>query len=729
MRIFLQVFIISTFSATGLFAQEEIVINFPDEKNWNVVAEGETLEFRLEATGGLSANYSFSAVTEPDVDMQLSKEGEFIWKPAYDLVSADEKSKKISVIFEVSNEGGQVADRQVDFIVKQSFRLSPLTNLAPFFIRKDTINTYQVKVNTKEFEIVADSSRMPSGMKLSKESVFQWNPDTEQYAQLQKEPVLIEFYVRDLKFGDMVPGELKVLPAPQKEPVSRAAKTSRLSLLLPDQINWNVTEEGQALSFKLRAAGGKDQKYKFTISQGAEADISFDTLGNFYWQPDFDFVDRLEESRLVPVIFEVTNANGQTDKEQINLLVYHTNRPPEVDELKPFYVQYGVQNSYQLDNENNIYDPDNDPLVFKPVLSQMPQGMMLSGKGELSWKPSSSQYYHLQREPIILEFLVEDQPYKSQTTGELRIEVSQQDLPPDISMVPNQEKYHIKENETLNLRFYLSDPNGDEDIMTFDFVTDNSRIPRSALVKNDPTQWEFVWTPDYDFFIEPGDTGTYTLTFFVIDRSNQRKEKQIQVTVEDAENMAEKDRLLYSQYRTSLVRVWNLMEQLREKEKELKKDYRRAKRGKRQRAITTASLGAITGVSPVVLNDDPGAQKVVSGIGGTTSMTLGSLEASNVIGRDPSSVFEKLSYITQKLNELETQGNVFAGKYALPNTRRSDEFSEDLKKLIVTLSLKEVTSLELDASWQNPKKPTDKNIQNAFKDFNPDESKSTIINE
>lgn len=729
MRVFWQFFIISTFSVTGLFAQEGIAINFPEQDDWNIVAEGEVLEFKLKATGGLSANYSFSAVTEPDVDMQLSKEGEFYWKPAYDLVSADEKSKKVSVIFEVSNEGGQVKDRQVDFIVKQSFRLSPLNNLAPFFIRKDTINAYQVKVNTKEFEFVTDSSQMPSGMKLSKKGVFLWNPDTEQYAQLRKEPVLVKFYMRDLQYGDMIPGALKVLPAPQKEPDPGTAKASRLKLQLPDQIDWSVTEEGQIMSFKLGAVGGKDQKYKFTISQGAEADISFDTLGNFYWKPDFDFVDRLEESKLIPVIFEVSNGSGQTDKEQINLLVYHTNRSPEVDELKPFYVQYGVQNSYQLNDENYIHDPDNDPLVFKPILSQMPQGMTLSGKGELNWKPSSSQYYRLQQEPMKLEFLVEDQPYKSQTVGKLKVEVSQQDLPPDISMVPNQENYHIKENETLNLRFYLSDPNGDEDILIFDFVTDNSRIPKSALVKNDPTQWEFVWTPDYDFFIEPGDTGTYTLTFFVIDRSNQREEKQIKVTIEDAENLAEKDRLLYSQYRTSLIRVWNLMEQLREKEKELKKDYRRAKRGKKQRAITTASLGAITGVSPVVLTDDPGAQKVVSGIGGTTSMTLGSLEASNVIGRDPSSVFEKLSYITQKLNELETQGNVFAGKYALSNTRRSDEFSEDLKKLIVTLNLKEVTTLELDASWQNPKKPTDKNIQNAFKDFNPDESKSTIINE
>ncbi len=560
-----------------------------------------------------------------------------------------------------------------------------------------------------------------------------WTPTAAQFERLLEEPLTIMFFVHDLQYEDMIPGELKVqakaLPTITSTAPNKQGKAQKVNLMLPNQLDWNVVGEGDTMSFRLTAVGGADQQYTFTLSQGAEAGISFDDLGNFFWSPDYDFVDRLEETKTVPVIFEVSNASNESDRRQVNLVVYHTNRPPEVEELKPFYVQYGVQNTYQLNSGNNVKDPDNDPIVFKPVLSEMPQGMTLNGKGEISWKPSISQYYKIQRDSVYIDFLVEDQPYKDQTHGRLPVKVTQQDLPPDISMVPNQDKFHIKEDETLNLKFYLSDPNGDQDIQVFDFVADSRRIPKSTLVKNDLTQWEFVWMPGYDFFVEPGDTGTYTITFYVIDFSNQRKEKQIQVMVEDAENLLEKDRLLYSQYRSGLVRVWNLMEQLREKEKELKKEYKKAKRGKRHRNITTASLGAVTGISPVVLNDDPTTQKYVSGIGGTTSMTIGSLEAGNVIGRDPSKVFERLSYINTKLNELDTQGNVFAGKYALSNNRRSKEFNEDLKKLIINLSMKDVTTLELEASWDNPKRATDKNIQNAFKDFNPDESKSIMINE
>ena len=674
-------------------------------------------------------NYTFSAVSEEKLGLQLSNDGEFHWTPGYQLVSAAEKSKKFPVIFEVTNEGGQMTSRQVDFIIKQKNRISDLTGLKPFYVKETTENKYKVPLDKEGFQFIADSVKMPKGLKLTKNGEFQWNPDATQYAQLQREPMEVAFNVEDLQYGDMIPGKIRIMAATPPEPAPKNKKKSSLTLVLPMKTDWNVVGEGQPMSFQLSAKGGDDQNYKFSISKGSEIGVSFDSFGNFYWKPDFDFVDRLEESKKVPVIFEVTNSSGQTARQQVELVVYHVNRPPEIDDLKTFYVQYGVQNTYRLDNGNYVQDPDNDPIVFKPILSQMPQGMVLNGKGELSWKPSISQYYRLQKKPMVLEFIVEDQPYKSQTIGKLRVEVTQQDLPPEISMVPNQDKFHIKEDETLNLKFYLSDPNGDQDILTFDYVTDNSRIPKSALVKNDPTQWEFVWTPDYDFFVEPGDTGTYTLTFFVIDHANQRKEKQIRVTVEDAENLQEKDRLLYSQYRTGLVRVWNLMEQLRDKEKELKKDYKRAKKGKKHRAITTASLGAITGISPVVLNDDPSAQKYVSGIGGTTSMTIGSLEASSVIGKDPSSVFEKLSYINQKLNELESQGNVFAGKYALPDSRRNKDFGEDLKKLIITLNLKDVTTLDLDAGWDNPKKASDKNIQNAFKDFNPDESKSTVINE
>jgi hypothetical protein len=616
-----------------------------------------------------------------------------------------------------------------DLVVHNQARISASPNQPPFFVKQQTDNRYQLAL-PPDFAVPAGPHTLPEGMRVSSGGELRWRPTDEQFEQLRQAPLPIKVAIQDQTYGDELIASVDVLPAaPAKEEAPRASDPDNaVRLQFPRRRGWNVVREGEVLNLKLSATGGLDQDYSYRVLNGEAIGLSYDTLGNVYWKPSYAVVDRLEETKKIPLIFEVRNQSGQRDRQQLSLQVYHTNRPPEVSELKKFYVQYGTDNVYQLGTDAAITDPDDDPIVFKPMISQMPQGMTLSAQGELSWKPSLTQYSRLRREPIDLEFVVEDQPYEAQQTGKLRIEATQQDLPPNISVVPNQDHFYIREDESLNLKFYLSDPNGDEDIVGFDFVSDQ-RIPSSALVRNEPTQWEFVWQPGYDFFVEPGDTGTYQITFFVMDRANQRQERRVTVTVQDAENLIEKDQLLYRQYRTGLMRIWDLMAQLQEKEKELSRSYRRARRGKKHRVLTTASIGAVTGLSPVVLSNDVTGQKYVSGVGGTASMTLGSLEAGKVIGKDPSSIYERLSYINQKLNELQTQGNLFAGKYALSASRRSAEFGEDLKKLILLLKVEKVTELELDASWKNPKKASDKNIQDTFRDFNPDPDKSTQINE
>ena len=720
-----------------LYAQQEseISIIFPKGENWNKVQEGQTLEFRLQAEGGLSGNYSFRALADSSINNYTLKEnGFFSWTPGYGLVSAEKGEQTFPVIFEVENEGGQRASRQVEFLVKQQSRLTNFLQPEPFLVKPGQDNLYKLELDPDVFRV--EINELPQGITFD-EMRFSWNPTETQWLKLEGQPLTIRYDVVDKAYGDQQTISLGVRQSPDVETVAETSEpqqsnVSSLNLVLPDRSGWNIVREGEVMSFQLDARGGQDDQYSFNMLQGGndKLSISFDTLGNFYWEPSYDQVARLQEEQLVQLIFEVKNASGQTDRQQVELLVYHTNRAPQVGELKTYYIQHNTENIYQLGNNESISDPDQDPLVFKPILAQMPQGMSLSGSGELSWKPSYSQYSRLQREPFMLEFIVEDQPYKAQTKGRLRITVTQQDHPPQISMVPaNVENFEIREDEALNLKFYLSDPNGDQDIMAFDFISETRRVPESALIENEQTQWEFIWTPGYDFFVEPGSEETYEITFFVLDRTNQRSEKTISVTVIDAENLVEKDRLLYSQYREGLVRVMNLIDHLKERQKELQKDYKKAKKGKKGRAITTASLGAITGLSPVVLTDNQQTQRYVSGIGGTTSMTIGSLEASNVIGKDPSDIFEKLSYLNQKINELETQGEVFAGKYALSDSRRDSNFTEDLKKLIVLLKLKDVTTLELDASWRNSRKPNDRNIQETFKSFNPDQEKSSIINE
>jgi hypothetical protein len=238
-------------------------------------------------------------------------------------------------------------------------------------------------------------------------------------------------------------------------------------------------------------------------------------------------------------------------------------------------------------------------------------------------------------------------------------------------------------------------------------------------VQNTINQYEFIWTPGYDFVKDPLDSLTFKVSFFVIDKSQKRDEKSVLVTILNAINEKEKDDKLYTDYRTSLVRAWDLLEQLKETEKDLKKKYNRAKKGKKGRSITNASLGAVSGLSPVVLQPSP-TQKIVSTVGGTTVMTIGTLEATEVIGRSTKDLIERLNYIMEKRNELQLKGDIFARKYSLKSSRRKPEFIKDMDEFVALMNLKGLVALELDAGWQNKNKATDEQLGKTFKDFVPE---------
>lgn len=495
--------------------------------------------------------------------------------------------------------------------------------------------------------------------------------------------------------------------------------SSPLILSFPEQSNWNVVKEGQKLEFCVKASGGTDSSYTYSIPQGKVQGISFDSLGWFSWTPSHDFVSRLSSDSTIQLLFEVRNKKEETVSKVVELKVEQVNRPPLVGELKPFYVRYNTRNTYTIES-SVVKDEDQDPLVFVPRMDAMPEGAKLSPQGEFSWTPSLTQFNSLRNKPIMLDFYVEDQPSKARTKAHFTIKATQQDLPPSIQMVPSQKRFQYHEDATINLKFQLYDPNGEDDLASFSFISENKNIPTNALVMNTPSQYEFIWKPGYDFVEDPLDSLAFDITFFVLDKSNKKEERTITFSVHNAVNEVEKDRKMYYEYRAALVRAWDLMEQLKEAEKDLKKKYRKAKRGKKFRSLTNASLGAATGISPVVV-DVPATSKKITAVGGTAVMTIGTLEATEVIGRSTKDLVERLNYIMEKRNELQTKGDIFARKYALTSSRRSSEFLKDIDEFVVLMNLKGLVALELDAGWQNKSKPTNANIVKTYRDFSPED--------
>jgi hypothetical protein len=493
--------------------------------------------------------------------------------------------------------------------------------------------------------------------------------------------------------------------------VSFSARSQQL--LFPEGKDWAKLEEGNRLAFKVLTSEAFTPS-NFLLEGADGTGMLLDSVGNFSWDLGYDFVDRLKGNRDINVIVQATWRDGKKIRVPILFTAIHKNRAPVVEELPVFYVRQSSLNQYQI-SQDYVSDPDGDPLVFKSIQSQMPEGMVLSSLGLLTWKPSRYQFNALKTNPITIEFVAQDQPGKLETTGRLKIAQTQLDLPPEILMVPGDTVFIIKEDELINLKLYFSDPNGDENISAVGFLSSDNRVPKSCLKENTSVQSEFTWMPGYSFLDEATKVKNEEVIFFALDKSSNRVQKKIIIKVLDAENLEEKDKMLYEKYRNSLIQTKDLIDRLDANHETLNKEYKKAKKGKRNRSLLNAGLGATTGLSPVVLETSD--SKIVSALGGTATLTLGALEATEVLGKSKSDILDKQKINIEISNMAHLEGDNFARKYALKSARRSKEFDSDRDKLLPIINHQKLVLLELDASRTLGKKPTNKELKKTFTDF------------
>lgn len=499
------------------------------------------------------------------------------------------------------------------------------------------------------------------------------------------------------------------------------AAQSSPKLILPDSSGWNLIKENQLLSFQVRTT--EPDPAFFSLDGGEDLKITFDSLGNFSWQPSYDLVDRVTRMKEFTIIIEASwpgMPGNKRVRESMTFVVSHVNRPPVIEEMPVFYVKQSNTNTYQFPTEF-VYDLDGDPLVFKAILDKMPEGSSLSSQGLFSWNPSRGQFMAMRKEPLTIEFTVQDQPEKAETVGKLKIAPTQQDLPPEIMLVPGvpgDSLFTVKEDETLNLKIYVSDPNGDDDVSHAGFVSNDKRVPASSLKTNTTLQYEFTWSPGYDYVEELNGSIVTEVVFFVLDKSNNRTQRRARIKVRDTENLIKKDAQLFEKYRNYLVEAGKLIKLLDENQKDLNKEYKRARKGKQNRSIVNASLGAVTGLSPVVI-EQPNQSKIVSGVGGTTVLTLGTLEATEVIGQSKERIMDKIKTGIDIRNKMQSAGDEFARKYALKPTRRNAEFDKDIEKLRATLNDPRIVLLELDAYEKNVR-VEEKDLKKIFLDYGAD---------
>ncbi len=485
-------------------------------------------------------------------------------------------------------------------------------------------------------------------------------------------------------------------------------------LIFPDSAYRHSVKEGQTISFKVSSSEPGSPRYTLDGINGYS--IQFDTLGNFSWTPPFELVDRLEKQKEINLIFQAEWNDGRKVRTPVNFTIFHQNRPPEVEDLPVFYVKQGSPSRYQI-SLDYVHDHDGDPLVFKSVQSQMPEGATLSPSGMLTWTPSRNQFNNLKNNPLTIEFIVQDQPEKAEAVGKIKIAQTQLDLPPEMFLVPGDTSFTIKEDERINFKLYVTDPNGDENISNVGFVSSDPRVPKNCLTENSSVQFEFTWSPGYAFVAEVERFKMVDLVFFAIDKTSNKAQRKVRIKVLDSENLEEKDKLMYQKYRNSLIQAKLLIDQLEANHKVLNKAYKQAKKGKKNRALVNAGLGATTGLSPITLPTDQ--SKIVSAVGGTTVLTLGTLEATEVVGKSKNDILDRIKINLEIRNQLQIEGDNLARKYALKSARRekSKEFENDREKLLPIINNQKLVLLELDASRPAYQKVSNAEIKKTFADF------------
>lgn len=482
-------------------------------------------------------------------------------------------------------------------------------------------------------------------------------------------------------------------------------------IILPEGDQWRLPYEGTETAFRITS---DTVPPKYSLEGNTGFGIQFDSVGNFSWTPSFDLVDRLEKTKEITVIFQGEWENGKKVRKSATFIVTHKNRAPVIEELPVFYVKQSAPNKYQISSDY-VTDPDGDPINYKSIMTALPEGASLSSLGLITWTPSRNQFLALKTNPTYIEFLVQD-PDKAEAKGRIKLSQTQLDLPPDLLIVPGDSVYKIKEDERVNIKLYVTDPNGDENVANVGFVCNDDRIPKSTLKENSVVQSEFTWSPGYYFVEEAEKQKEINLIFFAIDKSSNRVQRRVKVIVLDAENIEQKDKLLYQKYRASLTQARALIIQLEQKREELSKAYKKAKKGKKNRALLNAGLGATTGIGPVVIKDADDS-KYVSAIGGTTVLTLGTLEATEVIGRSKNDILDLIKLDIEIRNQLQAEGDNFARKYALKSMRRTTEFEVDREKLLPIINNQKLPLLELDASVSSSPDYSNKELKSTFPDF------------
>lgn len=252
--------------------------------------------------------------------------------------------------------------------------------------------------------------------------------------------------------------------------------------------NKSVAEKS-TLQFTVGASDADGDSLTYS-SSALPAGASFNTqTGQFSWTPGFD------QAKSYGLTFTVSDGSSSIS-EEIAIIVSNTNQKPVISAIGNKSVDEMVALVFAV----NASDADGDALTYS--VSTLPEGATFSSSAKtFSWTPDYGQ-----AENYSIRFSVSDGT--ESVSEEVNISVGNVNRPPVLTAIGAQS---FTEGEDINLIVSASDPDGGS------LLYGASGLPDGAVFT--PATRSFSWTPD------PGQAGTYQVTFAVTDDIDSDSEK------------------------------------------------------------------------------------------------------------------------------------------------------------------------------------------------------------
>jgi len=424
-----------------------------DESDSVEIKEGETLSKLINTNDPDGDKITWFVEFLPEGATFDNEIGKLYWEIDYDSAG----SYDIAVNAEAN---GLIDKKIITLEVEEVDRLPIIEDLSGKSVMENRdLIFYVVSYDPDSTDVEITTENLPEGATFDKDTMqFNWKPTYS-----DKGVYTVSFISKSNGLTT------------QEDLVISVGNVDRPPILSP--IGNRKIKENSAIIIEIKAIDYDQDIIDYKVEGIPDGAMFKSSTNEFIWNPDFDDAGIYQ--------LEVTvSANGESDKEIIEIVVENVDRSPDITELLDVEIKEGAKIEFTI----FASDPDSDEIDLSCI--NLPNGAEFnSSTGKFVWSTGYSDSGNYQ-----LVFKAESLELFDIYTAVIDIE--NVDRSPEIK---NIEEKIVDENKVIKFTVSAIDLDGDK------VKVSAENLPTGSMF-NETTK-EFYWKPNYD------DYGEYTLQF------------------------------------------------------------------------------------------------------------------------------------------------------------------------------------------------------------------------